>query len=142
MEQILFKIKRRLSYFFRAKSVYHIHSPFVFLFYYNVVIRNNYKNVSNLPNRLRIYHNIQAYTSRFRIYDFSLSKASFLFEQIINNNDTILVFNCLHKNKQLFCYWNTFLNQKHNLIFLDLYYLGIVIHNDSIKQPYHFVCKI
>ena len=142
MEQILFQIYRYITYKLRAKSVYHIHSPFVFLFYYNVVVRKESKNVSNTSKKSLLYRHIHDYYDRFTIIDFSTERSAQNYRQITDNNNTILLFKDLNKDFRTFHYWKTFLSQRQNLIFLDFYYLGVVIHNDSIKGQYHLTCKI
>lgn len=141
MAQLLFQIKNYITYILKAKGIYSLHSPFIFLFYHNVVVRKTYKKVSNFSKKVNLINNIYDYSDRFHIEYPPVDLLSLKSKEILNSQNTILIFDNLNCNKKVHQKWKNLINTPSNLILLDFYHIGVAVNNENFRQFYYVVCK-
>lgn len=109
-----------LRYFIKRKGKFHLHSPFVYSFYMEVLNR--------LPHD---------YEEELKI---RIDKFASTHSNLFSDNDNIFIINGIHKDKKADKIWNDIVKNPDYRLTMDCYRFGIVFTmNRIVKQ--HFILK-
>lgn len=115
-----------IKYRLKAKTRHGIHSPFVYAF-----IDNCLGMQSHLSLKERI-NNYFGNAIKWPDEEYNVSLGNSLF---------VLGIEDIHTNKEHQKLWHTLIKDAPFVLSIDLYSIGLLVHNPDIKEKQHFVLK-
>lgn len=164
---MLFQLFSRIKFLLSSTNQHGVHSPFVFNFvtkglYKKSIITNEidkYLELNSLSKKeKKILSNIITYFNVKEFYFNNKSQISTLNnnfklvyfrnlteEEIINSNllneNIILIFHHIYKNKKSLKLWSDFLKKQSNIVSIDIYYFSLLFYRPQQAKE-HFKIRV